>query len=401
MGRGLALTRQIVKCKINYAMKIPWTIVAIMAAQCLFATSKKAAFPLDASASVEFHWPAKMDGDIKDRLAQLKIPFEARYDNQVRDIIRDYVTNGQHDTEDMLGRTSFYFPIFEHYLSLYGLPKELKYLPIVETSLEPAARSGAGAAGLWQFIPATARQYRLRINEYVDERFDPYRATEAAVKMLSALHKQFQDWPLVLAAYNCGPGRVREAMRTAGCRNFWELRAHLPQETQDYVPRFIAAAYVSNYYNYHGLQPRFALNQQIQQARAVKLYNAMTFGDIAYVTGADLQIIRALNPSYKKGVIPQSQRGNFLLLPATAMGKLRDHLLALQAGRYVDPQLLYPNFHRSSYVVKPGEGLHNLARKFRCTADEIMRWNALTTPEIFVNQELLLFLPDQGYVAKP
>ena len=387
-------------CKINYAMKIPWTIVALMAANCLFATNKKAAFPLDASATVEFHWPAKMDGDIKDRLAQLKLPFEARYDTQVRDIIKDYVTNGQHDTEGMLGRTSFYFPVFEHYLSLYGLPKELKYLPIVETSLEPAARSGAGAGGLWQFIPATARQYRLRINEYVDERFDPYRSTEAAVKMLSALYSQFKDWRLVLAAYNCGPGRVRDAIRLAGCSNFWELRAFLPQETQNYVPRFIAAAYVANYYNHHGLQPRLSINKA-RQARVIKLYNAITFGDIAYVTGVDIKIIRELNPSYKKSIIPQSQRGNFLLLPAREMSKLREHLLAFKAGQYVDPLLLYPNFYRTTYVVQPGEGLHHLARKFHCTADEIMRWNALPTPEIFINQELLLFLPNQGYVAKP
>ncbi|MCB0593825.1 MAG: transglycosylase SLT domain-containing protein [Lewinellaceae bacterium] len=381
-------------------MKIPWTIVALLAASCLFATNKKAAFPLDASASVEYHWSAKTNGDIRDRLAQLKIPFEARYDNQVRDIIKDYVTNGLHDTESMLGRTSFYFPIFEHYLSLYGLPKELKYLPIVETSLEPVARSGAGAAGLWQFIPATAREYRLRMNEYVDERYDPYRSTEAAVKMLSALHKQFKDWSLVLAAYNCGPGRVRSAIRAAGCYDFWELRPYLPQETQDYVPRFIAAAYVANFYNHHGLQPRFSRNSA-EQGRAVKIYNSMTFGDIAYVTGVEERTIRQFNPSYKRNIIPNSQRGNFLLLPAPAMRKLRDHLLALKGGEYIDPVLLYPNFHKSTYVVKPGEDLYSLTRKFHCTADEIMRWNALPTPEIFVNQELMLFLQGQDYAAKP
>ncbi|MCB0579338.1 MAG: transglycosylase SLT domain-containing protein [Phaeodactylibacter sp.] len=381
-------------------MKIPWTIVAMLAASCLFATNKKAAFPLDASASEEFHWPAETNGDIKDRLAQLKIPFEARYDNQIRDIIKDYVTNGMHDTESMLGRTSFYFPIFEHYLSQYGLPKELKYLPIVETSLVPVARSAAGAGGLWQFIPSTAREYRLRMNEYVDERFDPYRSTEAAVKMLSALHKQFKDWSLVLAAYNCGPGRVRSAMREAGCSNFWELRPYLPQETQNYVPRFIAAAYVANFYNHHGLQPRFPLNSA-EQGRAAKIYNSMTFGEISYVTGVDERTIRKFNPSYKRSIIPESQRGNFLLLPAHAMSKLREHLLALKAGEYIDPALLYPNFQRSTYVVKPGEDLYSLARKFHCTANDIMRWNALPTPEIFVNQELLVFLPGQDFAAKP
>ncbi len=381
-------------------MKIPWTTVAITAALSLSATLKTTAFPLDARPKNEHFRATSMEGDIKDRLAQLKMPIKARYDDQIRDYIKDYVTNGFHDTESMLGRSAFYFPIFEHYLALNGLPAALKYLPIVETSLDPVAHSGAGAAGLWQFIPATARQYQLRMNTYVDERLDPYRSTEAAVKMLAALHRQYKDWSLALAAYNCGPARVNRAIREAGCRDFWELRIHLPQETQDYVPRFIAAAYVANFYSHHGLQPRYG-EADAQQSRVIKVYNAMTFGDIAYASGVDVRVIRALNPSYRKSIIPQSQRGNYLLLPASAMPRFREHLMALKSGQFVNPVLLYPNFHKSAYVVKPGESIQGLAKKFHCTIDEIARWNALDRPEVAVNQELTVFLPNKHYIAQP
>lgn len=380
-------------------MQIPWTLVALTAACCLMATTNKAAFPLDARTETELPTPALDEGDIQERLAQLKIPFEPRYNEEVRDLIREYTTNGFRDTEAMLGRTSFLFPIFEHYLALNGLPEELKYLPIVETSLNADARSGAGAAGLWQFIPATARQYRLRINENLDERFDPYRATEAAVEMLTALYGQYNDWQLVLAAYNCGPARVNSAIRNSGCRNFWELKDFLPYETRNYVPRFIAAAYIANFYADHGLQPR--LPGMEGGIRAIKVFDAFSFSDVAYASGLSLTEIRSLNPSYRSSFIPESSRGNFLLLPAPAMEKFRDFLSARRMRRNIDPALLYPNFYKVSYVVRPGETIDGLARRFRVSVSDLMRWNHLPYQEIFVNQELVAFLPDKNYIATP
>ncbi|MCB9272604.1 MAG: transglycosylase SLT domain-containing protein [Lewinellaceae bacterium] len=380
-------------------MKIPWTIVAMMAACCLLATTNKSAFPLNARTETELPVPALDEGDIQERLAQLKIPFEPRYNEEVRSLIREYITNGFRDTEAMLGRTSYLFPIFEHYLALNGLPEELKYLPIVETSLNADARSGAGAAGLWQFIPATARQYRLRVNQNVDERFDPYRSTEAAVKMLAALYEQYNDWPLVLAAYNCGPARVNSAIRNAGCRNFWELKGFLPYETQNYVPRFIAAAYIANFYSDHGLQPR--LHGMEGGVRAIKVFDAFSFSDVAYASGVSVDDIRWLNPSYRSSFIPESPRGNFLLLPATAMEKFRDFLNARRSYRNIDPAMLYPNFYKADYVVRPGETIEGLARRFRVSVSDLMHWNHLSQQEVYVNQELVAFLPDKNSIAKP
>ena len=371
----------------------------MIAACCSIATTNKTAFPLNARTETELRLPANDEGDIKGRLAQLKIPVEPRYNEEVRSLIKEYTTNGFRDTEAMLGRTSLLFPIFEHYLALYGLPQELKYLPIVETSLNSDARSGAGAAGLWQFIPATARQYRLRINEFVDERFDPYRSTEAAVKMLSALYEQYNDWQLVLAAYNCGPARVNSAIRNAGCRNFWELKGYLPLETQNYVPRFIAAAYIATFYSDHGLQP--SLSGMETGIRAMKVYDSFSFSDIAYASGVSIREIKALNPSYRSALIPKSARGNFLLLPVPAMGKFRNYVNVRRTNQNIDPALLYPNFYEVSYVVGPGETIEGLARRFRITTADLMRWNHLSHPEIFVNQELMVFLPDMSYAAKP
>jgi membrane-bound lytic murein transglycosylase D len=381
-------------------MKIPWTIVVAIVATGLMATTNKNAYPLNAPTADELLLPVSDVRGIKQRLAQLAIPFEPRYDEHVGNLIKEYTTNGYRETEAMLGRTAVFFPVFEHYLSLYDLPQELKYLPIVETSLNINARSGAGAAGLWQFIPATARQYRLRINEQVDERLDPYRSTEAAVKMLAALYDQYGDWPLALAAYNCGPMRVNSAIRSAGCRNFWELMSYLPLETQQYVPRFIAAAYIANFYADHGLQP--SLPGVEGGIRTIKVYDSFSFSDIAYASGVSIALLKMLNPSYRKGIIPENERGNFLLLPVAAMENFRKYLHA-RNGYYhnIDPAFLYPNLYKAIYVLSPGESLLQLAERFNITTTDIMRWNNLPDREVVVNQELTLFLPDKSYMARP
>lgn len=381
-------------------MKIPWTIVVAIAAIGLMATTNKNAYPLNAPTADELLLPVSDERGIKQRLAQLSIPFEPRYDEHVGHLIKEYTTNGYRETEAMLGRTAVFFPIFEHYLSLYDLPQELKYLPVVETSLITNARSGAGAAGLWQFIPATARQYRLRINEQVDERFDPYRSTEAAVKMLAALYDQYGDWPLALAAYNCGPVRVNSAIRSAGCRNFWELLDYLPKETQQYVPRFIAAAYITNFYADYGLQPN--LPGVEGGIRTIKLYDSYSFSDISYASGVSIALLKMLNPSFRQAVIPENPQGNFLLLPTAAMENFRQYLHASK-GHYhnIDPAYLYPNLYKASYVLSPGESLLQLAERFNITTTDIMRWNNLPDKEVFVNQELTLFLPDKSYMARP
>ncbi len=380
-------------------MKFPWTIVAVLAANSLTAMPKSETSTLD-TPSEAYRWSASIEGDVKERFHQLNLPFRARYDEQVRSTIKDYVTNGYRDTEAMLARQSAFFPIFEHYLHLYGLPKELRYLPIVETGLQVKAYSSAGAAGLWQFIPSSARLYGLKINSVVDERLDPYRSTEAAVSMLARLHEQYRDWSLVLAAYNCGPVRVNAAIREAGCRDYYTVADYLPQETQNYIPRFIAAAYISNFYADHGLKPRFdkVLGKPLA---ALPIYEEVTMGELAHASGVPVAELQLLNPAFRRSYVPRSRDGYFFLLPKQGLTAAKAFLAARNGRSDASHLLLYPNFHRTEYIVQSGESIEDVAARFKCTVSELQSWNHLRKPEIVVNQELTLYLPDFQLVARP
>jgi membrane-bound lytic murein transglycosylase D len=376
-------------------MKIPWTIVAVLAFNSLVASTHML-LPTS-NEDMSRRWTASMDSDVKERLAQLDLPFEAKYEDRIRDLIKDYTIYGYRNTEMMLGRTQHYFPIFEHYLSQYDVPTSLKYLPIVETGLAAKSYSGAGAAGLWQFIPSSARLYKLKMDRYVDNRLDTYRSTEAAAQMLANLYKQYKSWPLVLAAYNCGPVRVNQAIKAAGCRNFWELRAFLPQETQDYIPRYIAAAYIANYYTDHGIEVRYKKDWPTQ-ALTLKVYDEVSLGQLSFASKVSLDILQMLNPTYRANLIPASKEGNYLIVPAHAVEPIKDYLRALKGGQWINPILLHPNAHRVNYVVKPGETMEQIADNFDCTIKQITEWNQLKKAEAHVNQPLILFLSDSGYI---
>ena len=361
---------------------------------------KTAALIPGAAHENNYRWSSSIESDVKARLEQLNMPFEIRYDATVRQRIKEYVTNGYRDTEIMLGRSSVYFPIFEHYLHLYGLPQELRYLPVVETGLAPKARSHAGAAGLWQFMPASARLYDLKVNGQVDERLDAYRSTEAAVRMLERLYKQYKDWSLVLAAYNCGPVRVNSAIKQAGCRDFYTVAEYLPRETREYVPRFIAAAYIANYYKAHNLQPNYS-GLAREELRAIRVVNPLTFGEVSHVTGLTVQEIQYLNPAFRQNEIPATEEGYMLLLPVSTHRPLKVFLNSRNGVREDKLAMLYPTLYRMYYVVRPGETVDYLNRRFHCTPAEVQRWNQLPTQEVTVNQELLLYVATPDYLARP
>lgn len=382
-------------------MKLLWTLV--IALLVLPMTSKASTIELNSS---DYHASAFAENEsaltdelIQERLDQLSLPFESKYDEKVKTYIKRYVVLGSRESESMLGRSSLYFPIFEHYLNLYNLPMELKYLPMVESTLRPGVKSHAGAAGLWQMIPASARYFGLTINGNVDERLDPIKSTEAAVKMLSMLYDQFGDWPLVMAAYNCGPGKVKKAIRYADCDDYWEISKYLPKETQRYVPAFIAAAYLVNYYDEHNMAPKYPA-YDLQETRTFVTYTGLKFSDIKKVTNVSWDVLKKLNPGYLGNYIPASKKGSFVVLPAYAAESFRTYL-SKKVTSSDDVAVVPEGMLRTSYTTVAGDNIETLALLFGCTVEQIMEWNHLRSKQIAVNQSLILYLKRNTNIVKP
>ena len=276
---------------------------------------------------------------IIDRLQRMPTMMEMTYNEPVRKFIDRYTKRGRRQVSALLGIANFYMPIFEQALESYGLPLELKYLPIIESGLNPNATSHAGAGGLWQFMPSAAKQYDLRINSLVDERRDPIKGSYAAAHMLSDLYKIFDDWSLVIAAYNCGPGNVNKAIHRAGGEtDYWKIYPHLPRETRGYVPAFIAANYIMNYYCEHNICPmdtRLPLHTD-----TIHVDRDLHFNQIAAVIGIDVNQLKELNPQYRRNIVNGSSGTASIRMPLPYIMKFID----LQDSIY--------NYQRSSYHKK-------------------------------------------------
>ncbi|MDX1685903.1 MAG: transglycosylase SLT domain-containing protein [Saprospiraceae bacterium] len=266
----------------------------------------------------------KAEAEIKDRISNMDGLFEMRHTPEVMSYIKDYL-GYKEGTSTILGRQMVFFPLFEDVLAKKDVPTDLKYLPIVESALNPNAISRVGAAGLWQFMRSTGRMMGLRINSVVDERRNPYRSTEAAADYLQLLYEEFEDWTLVLAAYNAGPGRVRKAISRADSRDFWKIKRYLPSETRRYVPAFIAVNYVMNYYYLHDIQPVLEHPDYLNVSN-ITLYETMNFREISEITGVEVGILRKLNPCYLRQYIPANENGSYVMLPSYAATLLLNHL---------------------------------------------------------------------------
>ena len=260
--------------------------------------------------------------EIAERVEYNRDYIDAKYNEKVKHFIDYYTKTKRSRAEIVLGRSVIYLPLIEEYIHKYQLPEELKYLPILESTLDPTAVSKAGAAGLWQLMPATARSYGLVVNDIVDERFDPHKSTEVALRYLKKLHLRFGDWSLALAAYNCGPTRLRKRMKKANTKDFWELSSSLPKQTQKYVPHFIAVSYLMDYYQFHDLNPEYP-DYSFQFTTSTKVFHQISFKQIVKEAGISLEMIQYLNPSYKRGVIPDNEEGNFLILPDFAISDFK------------------------------------------------------------------------------
>ena len=242
---------------------------------------------------------------------------EMPYNNIVQQFIDRYTGRLRHSVSYMLGASNFYTPIFEEALEAYGLPLELKYLPVIEAALNPMATSHAGAAGLWQFMVATGKQYGLEVNSLVDERRDPVKSSFAAARYLKDLYNIFGDWSLVIAAYNCGPENINKAIHRAGGEaDYWKIYPYLPRETRGYVPAFIAANYVMNYYCEHNICPM--RTQLPAKTDTIVVNKDVHLKQIAEVCGIDIDELRTLNPQYRRDIVNGSNKPSIIRMPATA-----------------------------------------------------------------------------------
>lgn len=252
-----------------------------------------------------------------ERLSRLPNVMEMPYNEIVQKFIDRYTGRLRHSVSYMLGASNFYIPIFEEALEAYGLPLELKYLPVIESALNPKATSHAGAAGLWQFMVATGKQYGLEINSLIDERRDPIKSSYAAAHYLKDLYNIFGDWSLVIAAYNCGPENINKAIHRAdGQADYWKIYPYLPRETRGYVPAFIAANYVMNYYCKHNICPmRTTLPAKTD---TVVVSKDVHLKQIADVCGIDIEELRTLNPQYRRDIVNGNNKPSVIRLPANA-----------------------------------------------------------------------------------
>ncbi len=259
--------------------------------------------------------PTVSDSVMMLRLRRLPTIMEMVYNDVVREYIDQYTGRMRRSISYMLGASNFYMPIFEEALDCYGLPLELRYLPIIESALNPKARSRAGAVGLWQFMMTTARQYGLKVNSLVDERQDPVKSSYAAARFLKDLYNIYNDWNLVIAAYNCGPGNVNKAIHRAGeVRDYWAIYNYLPRETRGYVPAFIAANYAMNYYCEHNICP-MKMKDHPMDTDTIMLSRDVHIAQIEAITGAGAEMIKALNPQYRTNIIPGTSELTSLRLP--------------------------------------------------------------------------------------
>ena len=309
-----------------------------------------------------------------------------------------------------------YFPIFEEHLKKKGIPDALKYLSVTESALNPTAISSAKAVGLWQFMKATGREYGLRIDQAVDERCDPHLSTVAAAEYLHRQYKRFGDWALAIAAYNSGPGNVSKAIRRGRSKNFWKIKKYLPRETRSYVPGYIAAAYILQHYEKHGLIPQYP-SIDLQLTEAVKVYSFLNFQTISAMTGLPVGVIKELNPSYLQNYIPATQKGYHLILPKRVMADFKSQIARPDSRRsngqpiYTSTAPIYVNSTSSSFnsadyslshhTVQQNEHLHSIAKIYNCHPYHIKIWNGMNSNYVQPGTQLKIYIPKTTAIPPP
>jgi membrane-bound lytic murein transglycosylase D len=337
---------------------------------------------------------------LKNRLAMLnaRSPMDISYNPSLAGVINFYLNQERKTMERVMALSRYYFPMFEQKLDKYDIPLELKYLAIVESALNPRAKSWVGATGLWQFMYPTGKMMDLTVSSYVDERMDPVKATEAACQYLEKLYGMFDDWNMALAAYNSGPGNVAKAIRRSGGKtDYWEIRDHLPRETAGYVPSFLAVMYVYEFaeeHNFNAYQPEVTY----YETDTVRVKDLLRFQRIEEATGIDKELLSFLNPSYKLGIVPYIPEYDYYLrLPRKEAGIfVANEDLIYEYAR--DKEINSPKKKRYveaddkiRYRVRSGDYLGRIARKYGVYISQIKKWNHMQNSRISVGQRLTIY----------
>lgn len=368
----------------------------------------------------KYNFPDNYVPELSDSIFELRIkemdansPFEYRFNEQVKKWIIFYISK-RHFVGRLVGISLLYYPMFEEQMDRYDVPLEMKHLAIVESALNPTAKSWAGAGGLWQFMVKTGKLYDLQVTSYVDDRFDPYKSTEAAARHLADLYDIYGDWALVLAAYNAGPGIINRAIKRAnGETNYWKIMQYLPSETQQYVPAFIGASYMMTYYAEHNIKvqmPKY-MDWQID---TVTVKEKMSFQFLSSMIGLPVEDIEFLNPQFKKQIIPSSEHNFYSIrLPREyimtfvenedimydSLRRYREKAdsLLLETDINADGGNNNTNYTSSTnessfyHTVSKGETLGGIAARYGTTVYNIKSWNGLSSSIIYPGQKLKIY----------
>ncbi|MES2813042.1 MAG: LysM peptidoglycan-binding domain-containing protein [Bacteroidota bacterium] len=389
---------------------------------------------LDLNVAVDYDLPTDV---FKERLRLMdeKSPFNIEYNQQLENLVKNFLKNRKRSYERLMGLSQYYFPMFEEAMARYNVPLEIKYLAIVESALRSNAVSRVGATGLWQFMFETGKQYGLKIDSYVDERKDTYKASDAAARYMEGMYKIFGDWELVLASYNSGAGNVSKAIRrSGGHQNFWNIKGKLPRETAGYVPAFLATMYIFEYHKEHGMVPHKAVVNHFE-TDTIGLKKKITFKQLSNLLDVSENDIEFLNPSYKMKVVPYiTGKTNFICLPKKKIavlasnenkvyayvdyeeGKREKQFVpkprikvvkdtlgnetvveeAIVETRKVTKEVTKTKYH----TVKRGDNISDIANKYDVAISDVKKWNRLKSNNVQLGTKLKIMYDDKIVVTE-
>lgn len=344
------------------------------------------------------------DSVLVERLSRMNSFITLPFNSTVKNYMILYSEKNPRKTEQLLGLATHYFPIFEEIFDRYDMPLELKYMAVIESALNPLARSRAGAHGMWQFMYRTAKLYDLKINSFVDERLDVEKSAEAAAKYLQDAYNIFGDWALAISSYNCGAGNVNKAIRrSGGRRDFWSVYPYLPRETRGYVPAFVGAMYAMTYYKEYGLVP-----EQITlpaHADTFEIHHNLHFKQIQAVVGTPIEVIKELNPQYTHDIVPGNEGTYLLRLPfsyTNAFIDAGDSLYRYKADTLLSEKVLKSiknggDGESIRYKVRSGDNLSAIGARYHVSVSQLKKWNGLKSNNLRIGQMLTIY--PRGYVA--